>query len=106
VLLGMGQKKESDPPLTKAFSLSPDLSTRTMGQMALDDFTGGDPDLAFTLLSELIHRQPKSAGAWFYQGYLQGKVGKKREAKSSLEKARQLDPQLPGLQAALDGLNP
>jgi len=105
VLLGMGQRKEAGPPLTKAFTLSPDLSTRTMGQMALDDFTGGDTDLAFTLLSELVRRQPKSAGAWFYQGYLQDKVGKKREAKLSLEKARQLDPQLPGLQAALDGLN-
>ena len=103
--MGLDRKKEAEAPLTKAFALSPDLAGRTLAQLALDDFSDGDADLAFKLLAELTRRQTQSASAWFYQGFVQMKVGQRKDARKSLEKARKLDPNLSGLQEALAALD-
>jgi Tfp pilus assembly protein PilF len=58
----------------------------------------GNPGEALTWISACCASRPSDAEAWLVHARLWGQLGHPQEALASLEKARQLNPQLEGLE--------
>lgn len=78
------------------FEDSPDTHRQTLLARALADV--GECELALPLLSPVLARQDDYRDAWIVQGFCQLTTERPDEAKLSLERAYQIDPQKPEIQ--------
>lgn len=78
------------------FDDSPETHRQTLLARALADV--GECELALPMLSDVLSKQDDYRDAWIVQGYCQLTTERVDEAKSSLERAYQIDPQKPEIQ--------
>lgn len=78
------------------FEGSPEIHRQTLLSRALADV--GECELSLPLLSDVLLKQDDYRDAWIVQGYCQLTTERVDEAKTSLERAYQIDPQKPEIQ--------
>ena len=78
------------------FEDSPETHRQTLLSRALADV--GECELALPMLSDVLLKQDDYRDAWIVQGYCQLTTERVDDAKKSLERAYQIDPQKPEIQ--------
>ncbi len=96
VLLGMKYGKCAQESVNKAVELDPKSSnaflSRGVGNYYLPTQFGGGIDLAIKDFEKAIQLNPKSPEAWVWLGVAQRKANRNADARKSLQKALELNP--------------
>lgn len=88
----LGEEEKAIRAYDEAFALASEL-TAAIYQKGRIAINRGEWDSALELFQRVLKREPKDSRSHFYMGLALSKLGRRKEAIRSLEKARDLDPE-------------